>query len=146
MKSESITVILPLPPRILSPNCPIGSFRGRMMRAAAAKRQKRLAKEAAEDAMRGERWEAASVRVVFYHKTRRRRDDVNALAMLKSAYDGVVEAGLVPDDDRGHLRTDGADFAIDKSWPRVEMTFERQDRGSILSRIVSQTGGVLSQK
>lgn len=97
-----------------------------MMHAAAAKKQKKLAKESTEDAMRGERWERASVRAVFYHKTKRRRDDVNALASLKSAYDGVVLAGLIPDDDREHLRTEGAEFAIDKEWPRVELIFTKE--------------------
>ena len=125
MSSEQVVIVLPLPPRVLSPNCPVASFRGRMMRAAAAKKQKRLAREATEDAARGERWERASVKAVFYHKTVRRRDDVNHLAMLKSAYDGVIEAGLLPDDDREHLRTDGAEFVLDKEWPRVELTFTR---------------------
>lgn len=123
-----IVVTLPPPPRILSPNCPIGSFRGRMMRAAAAKRQKRLAKASAEDAMRdAPGWARASYRAVFYCKTARRRDDVNHLAMLKAAVDGVVEAGLVPDDDREHLRVTGAEFAIDKDWPRVEMIFTKEE-------------------
>ena len=55
----------------------------------------------------------------------RRRDDVNHLAMLKAAYDGCVEAGLLPDDDREHLRTTGCQFLIDKKSPRVELTFTR---------------------
>jgi len=126
MMSDTISIVIPLPPRILSPNCPIGSFRGRMMRASAAKKQKRIARESAEDAMRGERWEKASYKAVFYHKTSRRRDDVNHLAMLKSAIDGVIEAGLLPDDDRNHLRVTGAEFAIDKEWPRVEIIFTKE--------------------
>ena len=126
-RTEQVVIVLPLPPRILSPNCPIGSFRGRMMRAAAAKRQKQLAKDAAEEAANGMRWLRASVRAVFYHKTVRRRDDVNALAMLKSAYDGVILSGLLPDDDRDHLRTEGAEFKLDREWPRVELTFTREE-------------------
>lgn len=126
--SDQIVVTIPLPPRILSPNCPIGSFRGRMMRAAAAKKQKRLAKASAEDAMREcPGWSRASYRAVFYFKTKRRRDDVNHLAELKAAIDGVIEAGLLPDDDREHLRVTGAEFAIDKEWPRVEIIFTKED-------------------
>lgn len=126
-QSEQIVVTIPLPPRILSPNCPVGSFRGRMMRAAAAKKQKRLAKASAEDAMRDSPgWLRASYKAVFWHKTARRRDDVNHLAMLKSAVDGVIEAGLLPDDDREHLRVTGAEFAIDKEWPRVEIVFTKE--------------------
>lgn len=124
-QSEQIVIILPLPPRILSPNCPVASFRGRMMRAAAAKRQKRLAKEAIEDAARGVRWQNASYRAKFYHRTKRRRDDVNHLAMLKAAVDGVILAGFLPDDDRDHLRADGAEFFVDREWPRVEIEFTR---------------------
>lgn len=125
--NEQVVVVLPLPPRILSPNCPTASFRGRMMRASAAKKQKRLAYEQTRDVMRdGMKWDKASVKAVFYHAINRRRDDVNALAMLKSAYDGVVQAGLIPDDDRSHLRTEGAEFEIDKQWPRVELVFTRE--------------------
>jgi len=125
--TEQVVITLPLPPRILSPNCPVGSFRGRMMRAAAAKKQKCLAQESAEDALRGARWKKASVQAIFYHTTKRRRDDVNALASLKAAYDGVILAGLLPDDDREHLRTTGAEFKIDKDWPRVELVFTREE-------------------
>lgn len=124
---ERIRIILPLPPRILSPNCPIASFRGRMMRAAAAKKQKRIAKESAEDAMRGERWQKASVKAVFYCKTKRRRDSLNFLSELKASIDGIVEAGLIPDDDSEHLLVDGAEFRIDKEWPRVELIFTRRE-------------------
>lgn len=99
------------------------------MYAAAAKKQRRLARQATEDAARGMAWEKATVKVIFYHKTIRRRDDVNHLAMLKSAYDGVVEAGLLPDDDSKHLRTEGAEFKLDKEWPRVEMVFTREQQG-----------------
>ena len=124
---ESIVIVLPLPARILSPNCPAGTRGGRFARAAAAKRYKRLALLATEEAANGMTWERATILARFYHKTKRRRDDVNHLAMLKSAYDGVVMAGLLPDDDRGHLRTIGAEFYIDKKNPRVELVFTRED-------------------
>lgn len=124
---ESVVIVLPLPARILSPNCPAGTRGGRFARAAAAKRYKRLALLATEEAANGMTWERATILARFYHKTKRRRDDVNHLAMLKSAYDGVVMAGLLPDDDREHLRTIGAEFYIDKKNPRVELVFTRKD-------------------
>ena len=71
-------------------------------------------------------WERAEVEARFFHKTERRRDDVNHLAMLKPAYDGIVLAGLLPDDDREHLRTTGATFAVDPAAPRVELHFTRE--------------------
>ena len=124
---ESVVIVLPLPARILSPNCPAGTRGGRFARAAAAKRYKRLALIATDEAANGMTWERATILARFYHKTKRRRDDVNHLAMLKSAYDGVVMAGLLPDDDRQHLRTIGAEFYIDKKNPRVELVFTRED-------------------
>ena len=124
--NESIMIVLPLPPRILSPNCPAGTRGGRFARAAAAKKYKRAAFFATLDAARGMRFEKASVAAKFYHKTSRRRDDVNHLAMLKAAYDGIVQAGLIPDDDREHLRTIGAEFFVDKKNPRVELTLTRE--------------------
>jgi hypothetical protein len=122
---EQVVIILPLPPRVLSPNCPAGTRGGRFARAAAAKRYKEAAENATVEAAAGMRWEKCAVEAVFYHKNRRRRDDVNHLAMLKPAYDGVVLAGLVPDDDREHLRTAGAEFRVDKKNPRVELIFTR---------------------
>jgi hypothetical protein len=70
-------------------------------------------------------WEKATVKAHFFHKTDRRRDDVNSLAMLKPAYDGVVDSGLIRDDDSRHLTTLGASYSVDKVNPRVELLFER---------------------
>jgi len=124
--APQVVVVLPLPPRILSPNCPAGTRGGRFARAAAAKRYKQLAESATVEAAAGMAWEKCAVEALFYHKTARRRDDVNHLAMLKPAYDGVVLAGLIPDDDREHLRTTGAEFRVDKKNPRVELVFTRE--------------------
>jgi hypothetical protein len=44
---------------------------------------------------------------------------------MKAAYDGIVEAGLVVDDDSEHLTTRQTLFGIDKDHPRVEMVFTR---------------------
>ena len=70
-------------------------------------------------------WKRATIKAVFFHKTNRRRDDVNHLAMLKPAYDGIIQAGLLPDDDSKHLQTIGAEFHIDKKTPRVELILNR---------------------
>jgi hypothetical protein len=45
--------------------------------------------------------------------------------MLKAAYDGIVEAGLLVDDDSAHLTTLPAAFDIDRDTPRVELTITR---------------------
>ena len=70
-------------------------------------------------------WQSVGVRATFYHKVKRRRDDVNHLAMLKPAYDGIVDAGLLVDDDASCLVTLPADFMIDATAPRVELKIER---------------------
>jgi len=125
---ETVTIILELPNRVLSPNSPPGSFGGRMQKAASAKRYRRLAKEAviAEDIASGP-WHRATIRATFYHKQKRRRDDVNHLAMLKPAYDGLVDAGLLADDDSEHLTTLPATFCIDRKCSRVELAITRKD-------------------
>ena len=122
---ETATIVLPLPPAILSPNCPPGSRGGRFARAAASKRYRKLARDAAEALDLSSTWRKCTVKAFFFHKTERRRDDVNHLAMLKPAYDGCVEAGLVVDDDSEHLTSLPAVFAIDRKSPRVELVFTR---------------------
>lgn len=125
--NETATIILPLPPAVLSPNRPPGSMGGRMAKYAATARYRKQAKEAALAlGIETGPWRRATVKAVFYHKQARRRDDVNHLAMLKPAYDGVVESGLLDDDDSEHLTTLPAVFRIDKAYPRVELTFECQ--------------------
>jgi len=127
--SESTTIILPLPPRVLSPNRPPGSRGGRMKKAAAAKRYRKVARQAAVAAqVDSSPWVRVTVQATFYHKQNRRRDDVNHLAMLKPAYDGLVESGLLADDDSTHLMTLPARFEIDREHPRVELLVERKER------------------
>jgi hypothetical protein len=85
-----------------------------------------LAKNAALEAeIASGTWRKATVAAVFFHKIERRRDDINHMAMLKPYYDGIVESGLLEDDDSKHLTTLPASFEIDKKFPRVELTFTR---------------------
>lgn len=126
MKPENVLIVLPLPPATLSPNRPGGSRGGRMAKAAAARAYRARARSAAEGiGVETGPWQRATVSVVFFHPTKRRRDDVNHLAMLKPAYDGLVEAGLLEDDDSAHLTTLGATFRLDRKAPRVELAVER---------------------
>jgi len=126
MPLETVTIILPLPPSILSPNRPPGTRGGRMAVALAAKQYKRLAREATEaEGIESGPWPRATIQAAFFHKQKRRRDDVNHLAMLKPAYDGIVLAGLLVDDDAKHLTTQVATFDIDRKCSRVELTVTR---------------------
>lgn len=48
-------------------------------------------------------WNRAVLSLEFRYKTERRRDYGNAFAAAKALIDGIVDAGLVPDDDTKHL-------------------------------------------
>jgi len=126
MTSETVSIVLPLPPSILSPNRPCASAGGRMKKAAVTKKCRRLAREAIEESgVESGPWEKSSVKAVFYHAQKRRRDQWNYAAMLKGYVDGVVDAGLLVDDDSEHLTTLPVEFRLDQKCPRVELTFER---------------------
>lgn len=128
MKSsnESITIVIPIPNKVLQPNCTIGSFGGRMMVNNARKKYKRITREAIEEEnIETKPWNFVSVSAKFYFKTSRRRDTDNAIGSLKSAYDGIAESGLIVDDDKKHMQRIEPDFFIDKNNPRVELTITR---------------------
>jgi hypothetical protein len=127
MKSESITIIIPIPNKVLQPNYTVGSFGGRMMVAAARKRIKKLVVEAIENEnIETAPWVRAEVTAKFYFETNRIRDTDNATGSLKSAYDGLVCAKLLENDDPKHLRRPAEpEFLVDKVNPRVELTITR---------------------
>jgi Holliday junction resolvase RusA-like endonuclease len=124
---ESITITLPLPGRVLSPNYRPASRGGAIGRAIAAKRYKALAAEAV-NAQRLETipWPAASLAIVFVHPAKRRRDADNALASLKSAIDGIVMAGLVADDSAEHITIESVNFTAGQP-ARVEIKAVRRE-------------------
>lgn len=89
---------LPWPDKALSPN-------GRahhMQKAKAAKKQREWACVAATAAMRAAGWPKgvrdAITRVTFFVTQERRRDRDNFAAMLKSAWDGCADAGVIAND------------------------------------------------
>jgi crossover junction endodeoxyribonuclease RusA len=126
MNEETIEIILPMPARVLSPNTTIGSIAGRMMKSSATKRYRRLAMEAIEaEQIETMPWKRASVSAHFFFARNGRRDPDNLMGWIKSAYDGFVDAGLIPDDDSKHLRREEPTFDIDKEYPRVELTITR---------------------
>lgn len=129
MTKESVTIVLPLPARVLSPNCTIGTMRGRFMKAAATKKYRRIAREAVEaEGIESAPWEMVDIRVAFFHSTNRKRDQDNAIGSLKAAYDGIVDSGLVEDDDYEHMRRMSPVFSVDKENPRVELTITRREK------------------
>ncbi|MDH3719353.1 MAG: hypothetical protein OES79_14635 [Planctomycetota bacterium] len=125
-----MTITLPLPPKGLSPN-------DRMhwaWKAAAVKKYRSwsAAVTRTEIACSLETcleipWKAAKVQPVFYFKDRRRRDRDNLAASLKAAYDGLVDAGLLVDDEG--LVPLPPEIGVDKDNPRVELILTRINGG-----------------
>lgn len=114
-----LVVTLPLPTRELSPNA---SSPGAWRRKAKAKKKYR--EDAYIAAIRvGAKnlkpLDAATVQCHFYFRDNRRRDGDNFLACMKSAFDGLVDAGVFADDNGlTHLPITKS---VDKKDPRVEV-------------------------
>ena len=123
MTPARVTITLPIPDRILSPNA-------RPHWAAKAKRTKapRWMAEQEARAVRGADWPwpFARVSLMCYWPTLRFWDDDNISGACKAYRDGVADAGLVTNDKR--IRSGSVDHAKDKANPRVEMTFTREDK------------------
>ena len=119
MISESITLVLPLPHYCLSPNARTHWT----MKAGVTKKARRLAREAVEaEEVCTAPWSRVKAHEAFFYGTNRNRDERNAVAMLKAYYDGVVDAGLIIDDNHQILSHGQPTFDIDKEAPRVEIT------------------------
>ncbi len=119
----TITITLPLPDRILSPNHTVGSRGGRMAKATAIKKARTLAKVECMSSFASSfkpRWKTAVVQVTWYAKTIAFPDGDNALASLKAFFDGLTDYGIF-DDDRGNTYPP-VQFAKDKDNPRIVLT------------------------
>lgn len=128
MKDETAIIVIPIPPKCLSPNASVWSQRGRFRKAAALKKQRRLARESAEEErITTAPWVMVEVKAHFFYPTNRIHDEVNAQSTLKGAYDGIVDSGLVPNDDHVHWRNLTPEFSVDSKNPRVEITVIRRE-------------------
>ena len=124
--NEQFTICIKLPVRVLSPNYRPMSRGGRFGVAAAAKSQKLKTIEAIEQAgVETLPWSKCEVCIDMYHKVGRRRDTDNAIGALKSMYDGIVIAGVVPDDTPMFMARPEPRMLVDKEAPRVEITIRR---------------------
>ena len=118
--TNSITITMPLPPKELWQNRPCNwrkkykVVRNYRLNSYAGCRVNRCCPD--------NPWEKASARYVFYWKDKRRRDIMNANAAMKPAMDGIVDAGIIVDDDYKHLTHETTEFKFDKDNPRVEIT------------------------
>jgi Holliday junction resolvase RusA-like endonuclease len=60
--------------------------------------------------------------VVFVVPDKRRRDLDNALASMKAAWDGLVDAGVLVDDDSKHLKLAAPEMRYERGERYVEVT------------------------
>lgn len=65
------------------------------------------------------RWVRASVQIHWYAKTIAHPDGDNAVATLKSAFDGLTDYGIFADDK--HVTYPPAIFHKDRENPRIEL-------------------------
>lgn len=115
----TLTFTFPLPPLILSPN----SRSHFHAKGRATKQYRTSAKVLVMTQVAGgfkPRYQRAAVQVKWIAKTRRFPDGDNALATLKSLFDGLTDAGIFSD-DRG-LTHHPVEFAVDKENPRLVLT------------------------
>ena len=121
---KTITIKLPLPPRDLSPNARV--HWGRRHRHSKAYRAlaRLAALEGTMDTPMGLDWSRAEVATIFYHRDKRKRDQDNLIAMMKSAYDGIADFLNVDDVGWMHVRIERR---IDRNDPRVEVTLTKAE-------------------
>ncbi len=100
------------------------------MKASAIKRHRNLAKWAIWEAeIESMPWEYVIVEVKIFYRTKRTRDDDNAMGSLKSYYDGIVDSGLIADDNISNMKRNMPELLFDSIFPRVEIILTRASRG-----------------
>lgn len=103
-KPRKLIVVLPLPVAGLSPN----ARKHWRLKAKLTATARRLAKMTAmvawvEQELVVKQFRKAQATERFYWPDKRRRDVRNAEGSLKSYWDGIIDAGVLPDDDYEHL-------------------------------------------
>jgi crossover junction endodeoxyribonuclease RusA len=111
-----MVIVLPLPPRELSPN----ARPHYMAKARAVKRYRETAHLLALAERPGRPMSTARVTARFFFRTRRRRDRDNLLASLKPAFD--ADARVVTN-DAGMIHMPVEQY-VDRIAPRVEIVVE----------------------
>lgn len=113
---------LPIPSRILSPNARVHWAQ----KAAKTKNLREMAYLVSLAVMALEKplWEKAFVDITYFFPQNRRRDKDNLLSMLKAAFDGIGDSGMVKNDCGFTYRP--IELKIDKKDPRVEITITKE--------------------
>lgn len=120
---KSITITLPLPPAVLSPNS--RAHWSAVSRAKSIQRHAAKIKARARMASRQKPWLTATVAIRATFADNRQRDRDNILASLKAAFDGTEDAGLIANDS-GYTYLPVEITPKDPANPRIEITFTKQ--------------------
>jgi len=121
---QAYRVVLHLPSAHLCSNSPPMTPGGRIVRAMLTKKYRNAARKACDQFIDDDGpllLRRASAQLFFYFKNKRRRDIRNFEAGMKAAYDGLVDAKLITDDNSEVLTHEPTVFAIDAAAPRVEI-------------------------
>lgn len=125
LHGEAFAIALPLPGKMLCSNKPPLTPGARMLRAQLAKKYRAQAAKACRQFNCPEdgppNLARASAKLYFFFKEKRRRDLRNFEAGMKAAYDGLVDGGLIIDDNSEVLTHETTVFDIDPIAPRVEI-------------------------
>ena len=120
------TMVLPYPDTLEMKDLnPHAQTKGGWSKAKATKAQKELAQLIAARHMPGKPWRRARLSFRFFKPTDRTLDHANMVSRFKAAVDGVVLAGLLPDDNDQYLELGAPYSDIDADHPRIEMVFEK---------------------
>lgn len=115
---RSVTITMPFPPKELHAHN-TGHWRGK---AKHVKAMRSLAM--AETMATGARpMKLATVSYAIYYPANRNYDLMNTAHSMKPAVDGVVDAGLIPDDNWKILAVGSIVGELDRDNPRIELTF-----------------------
>jgi Holliday junction resolvase RusA-like endonuclease len=115
---NSLTITIPLPPSQLHPNSSCHYY----TRTKKRREYRGRSNLCALSALRGQKppmWKKATIKVMAYYMTNRYRDDDNLLASLKSAFDGLQDAGIIANDHG--LRHESPESFKDAKNPRIEL-------------------------
>lgn len=112
-------ITLPLPPKELSPNARV-HWRAKASKVKSYREAAKIeAMVAAHETGMDKPFSWVRIKATFYHTQNRGRDADNALASLKSAFDGLADAGIVTNDRK--ITHEPVEFRVDREDPRVEL-------------------------
>lgn len=128
VSDQVLSVRLPLPPRVLSPNGRPGHWATTHTARAGYRDDVCTALWERYGVGRLPRWERAELALVYTFPQHRRRDFDNLLGWaLKPIQDAIVVTGILPDDDAGRLTAGRVRIIIDRAAEAgIEAVLTRQ--------------------